>query len=49
MGGGGPPGPPGYAYGGTPDFSLTLVLSDIFNRSNFEYSAYSDLKVDSRR
>ena len=31
----------------SPDFSRTLVLPDIFNRSNFEYSAYSGLKVDS--
>ena len=28
---------------------LALVLPDIFNRSNFEYSAFSGLKVDSRR
>ena len=29
------------------DFCHTLVLFDIFNRSNFEYSAFSGLKVDS--
>ena len=32
---------------GTPDFSRTLVLPDIFNQSNFQYSALSGLKVDS--
>ena len=32
-----------------PDFSRILLLPDIFNRSNFEYSAFSGLKVDSRR
>ena len=31
---------------GTPDFIPALVLPDIFNRS---YSAFSGLKVDSRR
>ena len=32
----------------TPTFSRTKVLPDcdIFNRSNFEYSAFSGLKVD---
>ena len=34
---------------GTPDFSRTLVHPDIFNRLNFAYSAFSGLKVDSRR
>ena len=34
---------------GSPEVSPTLVLPDIFNRSNFEYSAFSGLKVDSRR
>ena len=34
---------------GIPHFSPTLVLPDIFNRSNFEYSALSGLKVDSWR
>ena len=33
----------------TPDFIITPVLSDIFNHSNFEYSTYSGLKVDSLR
>ena len=32
-----------------PQFSRALVLPDISNRSNFEYSAFSDLKVDSQR
>ena len=31
---------------GTSDFSRLKVFSDIFNRSNFEYSALSGLKVD---
>ena len=31
----------------SPDFSPTLVLPDIFNRSNFEYNALSGLKVNS--
>ena len=31
---------------GTLDISHTLVRFDIFNRSNFEYSAFSGLKVD---
>ena len=34
---------------GTPDFSRTLVLPDIFNSSNFEYRAFSGLTVDSGR
>ena len=34
---------------GTPDFIPTLVLPDIVNRSNFEYSAFSGLKLDSWR
>ena len=34
---------------GIPYFSPTLVLPDIFNRFNFEYSVFSVLKVDSRR
>ena len=34
---------------GTTDFSGTLVLPDLFNRSNFEYSVFSGLKVDSGR
>ena len=32
---------------GTLDFCHTLVLLDIFNRSNFKYSAFSGLEVDS--
>ena len=32
-----------------PDFCRTKVLPDVFNRSNFEYSAFSDLKKDSGR
>ena len=32
---------------GTADFSRTKVLPDIFHLSNFEYSAFSGLKVDS--
>ena len=32
---------------GTLDFCYTLVLPDIFNCSNFEYSVFSGLKVDS--
>ena len=28
-------------------FSRTLVFPDVFNRSNFEYSAFSGLKEDS--
>ena len=39
----------GSSQPGTPDFSRTLVLPDIFNRLNFAYSAFSGLKVDSRR
>ena len=31
---------------GTLDFCHTLVLLDIFNRSNFKYSSFSGLKVD---
>ena len=31
---------------GTPDFSRTLILPDIFNRSNFEHSVFSGLKVE---
>ena len=34
---------------GTPDFIPELVLLDIFNRSNFKYSAFNGLKVDSWR
>ena len=34
---------------GIPNFSRALPLPDIFNRSNFEYSANSSLKVDSWR
>ena len=34
---------------GTPDFIPALVLPDIFNHSNFEYSAFSSLKVNSMR
>ena len=34
---------------GTPNFIPALVLPNIFNCSNFEYSALSNLKVDSRR
>ena len=34
---------------GTHNFSQALVLPDIFNRSNFEYSTFSSLKVDSGR
>ena len=45
-GGSSPPRPPpGYAT----DYSHALVLPDIFNCSNFEYSAFSSLKVDSQR
>ena len=33
----------------TADIIPAQVLSDIFNRFNFEYSAFSGLKVDSRR
>ena len=32
-----------------PGFSFTPILPDIFNRSNFEYSAFSGLEVDSGR
>ena len=32
-----------------PNFSRALVLSDIFNRLNFEYSELCSLKVDSLR
>ena len=39
----------GFPQRGTPDFIPALVLPDIFNRSNFEYSAFSGLKVDSQR
>ena len=34
---------------GTPDFIPALVLPNIFNRSNFKFSAFSGLKVHSRR
>ena len=34
---------------GTPNFSRAVVLPGIFNRSNFEYSALSDLKINSQR
>ena len=34
---------------GTLKFIRTLDLSDTFNRSNFEYSAFSGLKVDSMK
>ena len=33
----------------TPKFSQALVLPDMFNRSNFEYSALSSLEVGSWR
>ena len=33
---------------GVPDLCLTKVLPDIFNRSNFEYRAFSGLKIDRR-
>ena len=39
----------GFSQPGTPNFSRALVLPDIFNRSNVEYSAFSGLKVDYRR
>ena len=39
----------GFSQPGTPDFSRTVVLPGILNRSNFEYSAFSGLKVDSGR
>ena len=32
---------------GSFDFSFTLVLPDTFSRSNFEYSVFNGLKVDS--
>ena len=31
---------------GTPNFSRILILPDIFNRSNFEHSVFSGLKVE---
>ena len=31
---------------GIPGFGPTIVLPDVFNRSNFEYSAFSSLKVE---
>ena len=31
---------------GTPDFSRTLILPNIFNWSNFEHSVFSILKVE---
>ena len=34
---------------GTPYFSRAQAFPDIFNRSNFGYSALGGLKVDSRR
>ena len=34
---------------GTLDLVSTLILSDIFNRSNFEYRVFSSLKVESGR
>ena len=34
---------------GTSDFCRIKVLPDVSNRSNFEYSAFSGLKVDSGR
>ena len=34
---------------GTPNFIPALVLPDIFNRSNFEYRAFSGLKAENRR
>ena len=37
----------GFPKPGTPDFSRTSVLPDIFNSSKFEYRAFSGLKVDS--
>ena len=37
----------GISQPGTLDFYYTLVLLDIFNCSNFEYSAFSGLKVAS--
>ena len=37
----------GISQPGTLDFCHTLVLLGIFNRSNFKYSTFSDLKVDS--
>ena len=37
----------GICQPGTLDFCHTLVLLDIFNRLNFENSAFSGLKVDS--
>ena len=39
----------GSSQPGTLDFCRTKVLPDIFNRSNFTYSAVSGLKVDSGR
>ena len=48
-----PPCPPPYRrpcpQSGIADFCRTKVLPDIFNRLNFEYSAFSGLKVDSGR
>ena len=37
----------GISQPGTLDFYHTLVLLDIFNRSNFQYIAFCGLKVDS--
>ena len=37
----------GIVQPGTLDFCHTLVLLGIFNRSNFKYSTFCDLKVDS--
>ena len=39
----------GIPLSGTPYFSRTKVLPDIFNRSNSEYMAFSGLKADSIR